>query len=103
MFQVLDGTSDEAELIFFGWDKGIRRNAQHRLTVRRGNNASIELALVRRMIAIIREHEDGDFVWESRRLGRNVTLSARAADNAGLEEVLMREFFPERVTSPRTP
>jgi hypothetical protein len=96
MFQVLGVTSGEAELIFYGWHKGIRRNTQQRLTVTLGDNPSIELALVRRMIAIIREHEDGDFVWESRHLGRNVTLSARIADNAGLEDVLMREFFPEK-------
>jgi hypothetical protein len=64
--------------------------------VERGANPSIEIAIVRRMIVIIREHESGDFVWRSQRLGRDVTLSARAADTAGLEEFLMREFFPER-------
>jgi hypothetical protein len=47
------------------------------------------------MIAIIREHESGDFAWESQRLGRDVSLSARTADNAGLEDFLMRDFFPE--------
>jgi hypothetical protein len=40
------------------------------------------------MIAIIRDHEDGDFAWESRRLSRVVTLSARA----GAEQWLSR--FP---------
>jgi hypothetical protein len=95
MFQLQNVTSYEAELIFFGWNKDIRRNARQVLSVRRGSNPSIEIALVRRMIAIIREHESGDFVWESTRLGRNLTLSARVADNAGLEDVLMYEFFPE--------
>jgi hypothetical protein len=93
MFQVQHVTSDQAELVFFGWNKDIRRNARQVLSVRRGNNPSIEIALVRRMIAIIREHESGDFIWESLH-GRNLTLSARVADNAGLEDVLMREFFP---------
>ena len=95
MFQVQSMTSDEAQLLFFGWNKDIRRNARQTLTVRRGSNPSIQVALVRRMISIIREHESGDFVWESPRLGRNLTLSARLADNAGLEDVLMREFFPD--------
>ena len=95
MFQVQSLTSDEAQLLFYGWNREIRRNARQVLTVRRGSNPSIQIALVRRMIAIIREHESGDFVWESPRLGRNLTLSARPADNAGLEDVLMREFFPE--------
>ena len=63
------------------------------IEVRRGDNATIELAVVRRMISIIREHESGDFVWKSQRLGRELTLSARVSDNAGLEEVLLREFF----------
>jgi hypothetical protein len=45
------------------------------------------------MIAIIRENESGDFVWQSKRLGRDVTLSARPGDNAGLEDFLMRDMF----------
>ena len=53
----------------------------------------MRIAVVRRMIAIIRQHEPGDFVWESQRLGRNLTLSARPADQAGLEEFMLQEFF----------
>ena len=45
------------------------------------------------MIVIIREHEKRNS-WESR-LGRNVTLSARLSDNAGLEEFMMHEFFDD--------
>jgi hypothetical protein len=45
------------------------------------------------MIALIREHYQGDFTWESHRLGRSVTQSARLEDNAGLEDFLMMEFF----------
>ena len=45
------------------------------------------------MIAIIREYEQEDFTWRSNRLGRDVTLSARAADNEGLEQFMLREFF----------
>jgi hypothetical protein len=86
----------DAEFLFFGWNRDIRRRAQQRIAVERGANASIEIAIVRRMIVIIREHESGDFVWRSQRLGRDVTLSARAADTAGLEAFLLREFFPER-------
>ena len=32
----------------------------------------------RRMIAVIRDYENEDFLWESRRLGRSMMLSARA-------------------------
>lgn len=95
IFQVTRLHYSEAEFIFYGWNKDIRRNTSQLIEVRKGNHSDIKLAVIRRMIAIIREHESGDFLWESDRLGRDVTLSARPADNAGLEEFLMREFFGE--------
>ena len=95
MFQIERMGYDDAEFLFFGWDKEIRRKTKQLITVRKGNNSDMRIAVVRKMIAIIREHEQGDFLWESQRLGRDVTLSARARDNAGLEEFLMREFFPD--------
>ena len=52
-----------------------------------GPDGDVELAIVRRMIALIREHYTGDFNWESQRLGRVVVLSAAPADNAELEDV----------------
>jgi hypothetical protein len=85
----------EAEFTFFGWNKDIRRRSRQLIVVEKGANSDIRVAVVRRMIAIIREHSTGDFLWMSPRLGREITLSARAADNAGLEDFLMQEFFPE--------
>ena len=38
-------------------------------------------------------HEPGDFIWVSRRATKGITLSARLADNAALEDYMMREFF----------
>jgi hypothetical protein len=61
--------------------------------VEAGRGEDIRLVMIRRMIAIVREHYDGDFDWISNRLGRTVTLSARPADNAALEDFLMKEFF----------
>ena len=84
---------EDAEFLFYGWNKDMRRNNTQLVEVRRGGNANMRIAVVRRMVAIIREHEKGDFVWESRRLNRNVNLSARAADSAELEAFLMTEFF----------
>jgi hypothetical protein len=63
------------------------------IEVRKGNNPDIRIAVVRRMIAVIRDYEQEDFSWNSRRLGRVVVLSARQADNAGLEDFMMKEFF----------
>ena len=82
-----------AEFMFYGWNKDIRRNTSQLIEVRKGNESDIRLAVVRRMIVIIREHEQEDFLWDSQRLGRYVTLSARARDNSGLEDFMMREFF----------
>jgi hypothetical protein len=90
---------DYAEFAFYGWNKDMRRNTAQIIEVRKGSNPDIRTAVVRRMIAIIRDHEQGDFVWESQRLGRNLTLSARPRDNAGLEAFMMEEFFED----PRQP
>jgi hypothetical protein len=99
VFQIRRMGYEDAEFVFFGWNKEIRRNTKQLIEVRKGSNSDIRIAVVRRMIAIIREYEQGDFLWESNRLGRNLTLSARAKDTAGLEDFLMHEFFDD----PRLP
>ncbi|MBI3918597.1 MAG: hypothetical protein HY322_16515 [Betaproteobacteria bacterium] len=92
-FQLQRVGFDDAEFIFYGWDREARRNMARLVEVRKGNDSDIRIAVVRRIIAIIRDYEQGDFLWESSRLGRSLTLSARARDNAGLEEFMMQEFF----------
>jgi len=92
-FQVRTMGYDRAQFAFYGWNKFINRNSLQLIDVSKGDNASIELAVVRKMIAIIRSEATGDFQWDSLRLHRSVILSARAADNAGLEAFLMEEFF----------
>jgi hypothetical protein len=99
VFQIERMGYDYAEFTFFGWNKEIRRNTKQLIEVRKGSNSDIRIAVIRRMISIIREYEQEDFLWESYRLGRSLTLSARARDNAGLEEFMMREFF----INPRVP
>ena len=93
VFQIQSMNIDYAEFIFHGWNKDVGRNTKQLIDVRRGNTSDIRIAVVRKMIAIIREYEREDFVWNSNRLGRSITLSARARDNAGLEEFMMQEFF----------
>ena len=95
IFQITRMGYSDAEFIFYGWNREIRRNTSQLIVVRKGEHSDIRLAVVRRMIAIIREYEQNEFLWESRRLGRDVMLSARLADNAGLEEFMLREFFGE--------
>ena len=95
LFEIKHMGFSDAEIVFFGWDKAIRRNTMQLIPVQKGNNSDIRIAVIRKMIAIIREYEQEEFLWESQRLGRSLMLSARQRDTAGLEEFLMREFFPE--------
>ena len=95
VFQIMRMGYTNAEFLFFGWNKDIRRNTKQVIEVQKGNNADTRIAVVRKMISIIREYEQEDFLWESHRLGRNLMLSARARDNAGLEEFMLREFFED--------
>jgi hypothetical protein len=96
IFEIQRMSYDYAQFAFYGWNKEMRRNTAQVIDVRKGANSDIQIAVVRRMIAIIRDHEQNDFTWESHRLGRVVTLSARQRDSAGLEDFLMREFFEDR-------
>jgi outer membrane biosynthesis protein TonB len=91
-FDIRRRAVDYAEYMFNGWNENFRRHGQMLIEVRKGEANSIELAVIRSMIEIIRRTESGDFVWRSHRLGRVVMLSARARDNATLEEFLMLEF-----------
>lgn len=93
LFQVTLKSYDFAEFRFFGWSPEARRKAPQRFEVRKGDNPTIDVAIVKRMIEIIRQTEKGDFVWRSERLGREITLSARPEDNQRLEEFLLRDMF----------
>jgi len=93
VFQIRRIGYEDAEFMFFGWNKDMGRNNTQLVEVRKGDNPDMRIAVVRRMIAIVREHEKGDFLWDSRRSGRNVALSARIEDTAKLEAFLLREFF----------
>jgi hypothetical protein len=95
IFQIKRLAYDDAVFEFYGWNKDVGQRTPQSFEVRKGNNPDMRIAVVRRMIVIIREHEKEDFVWESHRLGRNVTLSARLPDTAGLEEFMMHEFFDD--------
>ena len=93
VFQITFVGYDDAEFTFFGWNKDIRRRATEKIDVRRGDNPNIRIAIVRKMIAIIRQYEQEDFSWKSERLGRTIMLSARQQDTAALEDFMMHDFF----------
>ena len=86
---------DDAAFAFYGWNKEMGRKTPQLIEVRKGDNSDMRIAVVRKMIAIIREFEKEDFVWESTRRSRNFVLSARLSDNTSLENFLMHEFFDD--------
>lgn len=92
VFQISRLGYDDAEFLFFGWHQGAGRRLTQKYEVRRDRDSDIRIAVVRRMIAIIREYEQEEFVWRSQTLGE-VKLSARLKDNAELERFMMRDFF----------
>ena len=96
LFAITRMAYDDGEFVFYGWKDDPDPKPAQTIQVRLGANPDMRIAVVRRMIALIREHEQGDFQWQSWRLGRIVVLSARQDDNAGLEEFLLREFFETR-------
>lgn len=96
VFQILSKGIRSAEFSFRGWTTDERSNWREVYAVDAGLHGDIELAIVRKMIELIRTHYQGDFNWESHRLGRVIVLSARMEDNAELEAFLIREFFGVR-------
>jgi hypothetical protein len=95
IFQIKRMAYDDAAFEFFGWNTDMGRQTPQMIEVRKGNNPDMRIAVVRRMIVIIREHEHEDFTWESGRHGRVVTLSARSADTAALETFLLHDLFDD--------
>ena len=93
VFQITRKGTREASFLFRGWDNDNRAGLREMVEVDAGPNGNVEDAIVRKMIEIIRKHQPADFSWNSRRLGRVVTLSARREDNVGLEDFLKKEFF----------
>lgn len=93
IFQIRHKTSRTAQFSFKGWKNDYSSPRLEIIDVEADADGDIDLAIVKKMIEIIRREYSGDFSWESRRLGRVIVLSARMEDNTGLEEFLMREFF----------
>ena len=93
IFEIKRMDYDDAEFVFYGWNDARHLRTPERVEVRKGDNGDMRIAVVRRMIVIIREYSREDFVWRSKRSNRDYVLSARAADTPALEDFLMHEFF----------
>jgi hypothetical protein len=95
VFQIRNLSYHKAEFTFRGWNSNFRRNWSQQILVEQGDDDDIETATIKRMIELIRQYKQDDFIWESHRLGRQVPLNAGVAHTRELHQFLMREFFPD--------
>jgi hypothetical protein len=91
VFQIVSKSTRMGMFTFRGW-KVNSNGWKQTIEVDAGLGGNIDLAMVRKMIEIIRTHYKADFKWESQRLGRVVTLSARLEDSTELENFMLEEF-----------
>ncbi len=101
VFQIRRLGLHSAEFMFRGWNLNFRRNSTQLINVDQGADEDIRIAVVKQMIDLIRRHKSGDFVWDSHRLGREFTLSARPEHGSELQQFLLQEFFPGYVAAAR--
>jgi hypothetical protein len=95
IFSVTDQTFSSAKLKFRGWNTNFKRRWLTQVNVERGGEPDIETAIIKKMIELIRREKTGDFEWDSHRLGKVVTMSARPQDQEVLETFLFKEMFPK--------
>ncbi|XYJ10195.1 hypothetical protein ACSUZJ_22950 [Telluria sp. B2] len=95
IFSISNRTFHSMDLKFRGWNPSFKRRWLTSVTVEQGSEPDVETAVVKKMIELIRREKSGDFEWESHRLGRVVTMSARPQDTAELQAFLMKEMFPD--------
>ncbi|ONN65718.1 hypothetical protein BTM36_15730 [Herbaspirillum sp. VT-16-41] len=96
VFQIISMGPRVAQYSFRGWTTDQRRSQNQLIEVDAGFGGNVQLAVVDNMIALIRRYYQGDFNFDSQRLGRVVTLSARPEDTKGLQNFLLNEFFGGR-------
>ena len=92
-FTLTSMSGRRATIAFNGWVDNLSNQKKQFFEVEAKPGQDLKLLIVKRVISFIRESYQGDFPWESQRLGKEITLSARLEDNSGLEDTLMAEFF----------
>lgn len=95
VFSVTNKTFASATVKFRGWNPNFKRRWLTQVNVELGSERDIETAIVKKMIELIRKEKTGDFEWDSHRLNRVVTMSARPQDTEALMAFLYKEMFPE--------
>ena len=94
IFDLRNVSLHRAEFTFRGWNPNFKRNWLQLVEVEQGTEVDIEQAVVTKMIGVIRANRKGEFIFESRRLGRQITQNADPAYEPALRAFLLKEFFP---------
>lgn len=82
-----------AQFSFKGWKSNINTARLEVFDITASDSTNIKREVIKKMIEIIRRDYQGDFNWESHRLRRVITLSARVEDTEALESFMLQEFF----------
>ncbi|MDP1765348.1 MAG: hypothetical protein Q8K83_00460 [Methylotenera sp.] len=93
IFEVTSLGGRHATFSFRGWTNDYSNSRREYFEVEASTGQDVKLEVIKKMISLIRKHYQGDFNWESNRLGRTVVQSARPEDNAGLQDFMMMEIF----------
>jgi hypothetical protein len=101
VFQIRHVGLHHAEFMFRGWNSNFGRNSSQLVTVDQGTDRDIQIAVVKKMIELIRSKKTDEFIWDSHRLGKELTLSAKPEHEVELQQFLLREFFPDYVPTAR--
>ena len=93
VFQIISKSTRMASFSFRGWKANANNSLRQVVEVDAGLGGNVELAVVRRMLDMIRAKYSDEFPWESQRLGRIVNVSLRPQDSAESEAFLIKEVF----------
>ena len=93
IFEITSLSSRRAAFAFRGWTNDYSNARRESFEVEASPGQDVRVLMIRKMITLIRQHYQGDFNWDSHRLGRVEVKSARLEDSANLEEFMMMEFF----------
>jgi hypothetical protein len=101
VFEVRHVGVSSGEFFFRGWSTSRGRTAAQMINVYTAGEEDVQVAIVKKMIAIIRAEKADEFTWESHRLGRSIIMSARPEREPELIAFLLKELFPNYIPTKR--
>lgn len=96
LIAILSRSRYQATIGFRLWKLGFNTNRILNYTVNVTRESDLKMAIVRKIIEVLRQEAPDTFPYESYALKRTVTLSAKPEDNAELESFLFQDLFGPR-------